>query len=91
MSEMIERVAAAIRESEAYWRSRDDEPDDGLAETLARAALKAMREPTEAMTAKACMVWPGHPAWEETKKEWREQIDIALDGTTKDSQITEQV
>lgn len=49
MSEMIERVAEAIRKSEAYWWNRDDEPDDGLAETLARAAIHEMREPTKAM------------------------------------------
>ena len=49
MSELIERVAEAIRTSEAYWWNRSDEPDDGLAETLARAAIEAMREPTAEM------------------------------------------
>jgi hypothetical protein len=38
----VERVAEAIRTSEAYWWNRSDEPDDGLAETLARAAIAAM-------------------------------------------------
>lgn len=46
---MLDRVAAAIRESEAYWWNRDDEPEDGLAETLARVAIAAMREPTGEM------------------------------------------
>lgn len=60
MSEMIERVARAIRK--AYhehhkmpmrdWDRIDDEPkDEWLA--MSRAAIGAMREPTEAMTKKA--------------------------------------
>lgn len=53
MSEMVKRVAEAIRKSEAYWWNRPDEPEDDLAETLARAAIEAMREPTEAMDAAA--------------------------------------
>lgn len=55
MTEMIERVAKAIREHEAYWWNRSDEPEDGLAETLARAAIEAMREPTEMMGAAGLM------------------------------------
>jgi transposase-like protein len=41
MSE-IEHVAEAIRQSEDYWWNREDEPEDGLAETLARVAIKAL-------------------------------------------------
>jgi hypothetical protein len=72
MSEMVDRVAAAIRESEAYWWNRDDEPDDGLAETLARAAIEAMREPTLAVLEAG----PSEPYMDIDV--WRAMIDEAL-------------
>ena len=40
MSELVERVAAAIAEHVGY---------DGMCGAIARAAIVAMREPTEAM------------------------------------------
>jgi hypothetical protein len=51
----LERVAEAIRESEVYWWNRDDEPDDGLAETLAQAAIKALDEHRAAEKRRNCM------------------------------------
>ena len=45
MNEMIERVTAAIEA--AIWAGLD--PDTPDSDALARAAIEAMREPTEAM------------------------------------------
>jgi hypothetical protein len=45
MSEMVERIAKAICAGDAWPRQAD------IARTLARAALEAMREPTNAMIA----------------------------------------
>lgn len=39
ISGLREKVVNAIRESEAYWWNRSDEPEDGLAETLEDAVL----------------------------------------------------
>lgn len=74
MSEMIERVARALHEKmceqdvNGYLAAQLD------AEGLARAAIEAMREPTEAMTASCgngeCAKWaPGA---------WANYIDTAL-------------
>jgi hypothetical protein len=53
MSEMVERVARAIeaaREANPYMWHPDTEPAR-MYESIARAAIEAMREPTEEMLA----------------------------------------
>lgn len=52
MSEMVERVAKAIFDRGSVLQKPWEEADDGHREfyrSLARAAIEAMREPTEAM------------------------------------------
>jgi hypothetical protein len=52
MSEMIERVTKAIEAAKMEWSSEDASADQWTApaDYLASAAVKAMREPTTAMT-----------------------------------------
>ncbi len=47
----VERVADAIRKSNAYWWDRPDEPEDGIAETLAKVAIAALRAPAHSSDA----------------------------------------
>jgi hypothetical protein len=79
MSEMVERVARAI------WALNEDTDchDYGLlaphakqrADDWARAAIKAMREPTEAMWKAKQPTWSlGRPMWDW----WKDMIDEAL-------------
>lgn len=84
MSEMIERVASAI------WALNDDTDcrvyDDlaphakAQADAMARAAIKAMREPTEAMVNAAML--PASEADREAYRPqhwiWEKMIDEAL-------------
>lgn len=74
MSEMVERVARAIEQHLMLSEYRREE-----ARNAARAAIKAMREPTEAMKADACV--PMRVAMslpEQHADTWREMIDAAL-------------
>jgi hypothetical protein len=66
MSEMVERVEAAIK---LAWFNGGDWPD------FARAAIEAMREPTEAML--AGFEVNGHPRGE-LVADWQYLIDRAL-------------
>lgn len=74
MSEMIDRVALAI--VDVVLSHHDPEP-----EVLARAAIKAMREPTEKMVEEGLNVLDiecinrGQPDLDDA---WRAMIDIAL-------------
>lgn len=83
MSEMVERVARAI--SPKTW---DDPVCGGLAKEAARAAIEAMREPTEAMmkAGEACdEMWdeftatPKHAA--SCEVHWQAMITAALSDT----------
>lgn len=76
MSEMVERVAQAIAGAlkQAYWEREEPTDDDHLA--AARAAIEAMREPTEAMWAKGTGARLDESP--STHKVWREMIDEAL-------------
>ena len=70
MSEMVERVAKAL----AREYDRDPETDNvglgtQLSTAMARAAIAAMREPTEAML---------YAGWQEDSSIWRAMIDAAL-------------
>jgi len=79
MSEIVERVARAVRQNK-FNRTRrhldafsEDSPPTENELDDARAAIAALREPTEAMTAAANRL--NHPRDEEV---WRTMIDEAL-------------
>ena len=73
MSEMLERVAKAINESEGVWAVVQPWEYD-----LARVAIKAMREPTEAM--KKAAQGPARTInIEHFESVWRKMIDAALE------------
>ena len=78
MSEMIERVAAALTQEFEPYRVFDE----GEAERLARAAIAAMREPTVGVARAANDAFPDAPG-ETTCSAlgsdlWRAMIDAAL-------------
>lgn len=90
MSEMIERVARALcAADELDWDAQangqtsgsgsDDEQQGYL--DKARAAIEAMREPTEAMTAKAWSMITSNLRYEEV---YRHLIDAALNPKRED-------
>lgn len=91
---MIERVARAIyaamaAPSEPYWGCLDEATKHGT-KRIARAAIKAMREPTEEMVdqaSEAIVQEYGKSDWEEAKDMaeglvadpiWHAMIDAAL-------------
>ena len=87
MSEMKARVAAALKAEFEPYRFFEE----GEAERLAEAAIRAMREPTEDMTERGMVAAiPVHfksefyPAYFPLKgaaaASWREMIDAAMDG-----------
>lgn len=76
MSEMVERVAKAICESSGQsWESAGDGYRE-ICDGFARAAIEAMREPTEDMQEAADMdrTYYGHIA----TNNWRAMISAAL-------------
>ena len=85
MNEMVDRLARAICDAEACQGLREPFPcdvcDKGGCVTLARAAIGAMREPTEAMIdAIADALMDGHdePTTGDCALIWRAGIDAAL-------------
>jgi hypothetical protein len=66
MNEMIARVANAIR----------NEGETATTEDKARAAIAAMREPTQPMALGS--VTDESPSWLANVKNWRVMIDLAL-------------
>lgn len=84
MSEMIERVARAIWASEytSPWPDGDGYPDDEyrlVARKQARAAIEAMREPTDAMKAVDGIHWGyGCHVCGGLTEGWQAMIDAAL-------------
>lgn len=81
MSEMIERVARAVSQSfhdEGYIEGVSDPAEWNEFLKAARAAIEAMREPTDRM------VWDGgtalHDKGEDTAGIWAAMIDAALGG-----------
>ena len=88
MTDMIEKVALAIMDAAKITPSRDqlDDPNDPIEGygLMAKAAIAAMREPTEAM-AKA-MLWAGvthgedKTEWRCFEDAWQAGIDAALEG-----------
>lgn len=84
MSEMVERVARAL-----YHAHSRNKPYDILQpefqrqyEKQARAAIEAMREPTEAMKNAMCEAGPdtnsGEFSWDDAATVWTSGIDAAL-------------
>ena len=72
MSEMVERVARAVQpiaDPGGHWTTCED---------IARAAIEAMREPTEGMI-QAGWTTNGYRG-DMTKAEWSAMIDAALAG-----------
>jgi len=73
MSEMIDRVAMALKQ---VWEAGDKNPEYG---ELARAAIEAMREPTEAMIQAAKNTDYGSDDFGAgPSTHWHEMIDAAL-------------
>lgn len=82
MSEMVERVAAAMVDADFdvdSWRHVDENMKDRL-RAMARAAIAAMREPTEAMVASGLAEnGRGAGTYEDyTLDAWQAMIDEAL-------------
>ncbi len=82
MSDMVERVAIAINES-VFGKAMDA---DERSRKMARAAIKAMREPTDRMVAEGEeTIFEDRPHAEEwqigaTREGYQAMIDAALDG-----------
>ena len=87
MSEMVERVARAIADAvydaikAALFETRENYVDQNWPKfaTDARAAIAAMREPTEAMAARGYDMYdPEHDSGPGPDEFWRAMIDEAL-------------
>jgi hypothetical protein len=75
-SEMVERVTEAITKAETEWL--DSDRSISLQEATARAAIAAMREPTEDMV-RAVYMPPGVASeGGDPEGYWRSMIDAAL-------------
>ena len=76
MSEMLNRVTAALNAAPSKWRKDGMVGDIGA--YMARAAIEAMREPTEHMILSGYKdeMCQGH----DTENAWRHMIDAALTG-----------
>ncbi len=68
MNEMVERIAVALL-------ANDDEVGAFSARILAKVAIEAMREPTDAMIA---AVMNAHDQHRTVAEEWQTMIDTAL-------------
>lgn len=84
MSEMIERVARRLHSADMVWNEVDwerlREPQVSAFTRSARAAIQAMREPTEAMERVALIPDPdGSGLWSNVSFIWERMIDAALD------------
>jgi len=71
MSEMVERVAKAIKESKRQGETI-------TYEEAARAAIAAMREATDDMVWSAKSTDEGPNGWDGVRENWRAMIDEAL-------------
>lgn len=76
-SDMVERVAKAIDVAFIEWKDTPGTPPMPWNETLARAAIEAMREPTTAMLHASTMQVP---TWDNdaSRRKWQAMIDAAL-------------
>jgi hypothetical protein len=82
MSEMVERVAIAIESARNEFFERGGKGCGSISEFQARAAIEAMREPTEAMSARADAIdsrgVDDEPINPEADYAYRAMIDEAL-------------
>ncbi len=74
-SEMIQRVAMAMTVADLEWGNVRQTEEPAPMDVLARAAIEAMREPTEAML-KA--FYGDTPVEQWLGNDWRDMIDAAL-------------
>lgn len=75
MSEMVERVKAAIAEKFAPAVDMRAPYAKVMIDLAARAAIEAMREPTEEMSVEGCYALLGNPSLNDI---WHPMIDAAL-------------
>lgn len=75
MSEMIDRAARAVK-ARASEIAAADESEDWFAEQYARAALQAIREPSEAMVEAGGLA--GDLPMRAAIETWRAMINVAL-------------
>jgi hypothetical protein len=75
MSEMVERAAAVV----SQWMPVDVTLTGTQEKAIARAVIRAMREPTEAMTLPGAEQLPDYePGCDHAASCWRAMIDAAL-------------
>jgi hypothetical protein len=81
MSEMVERVAKAIGKTKRMRTGTSDSDVNVIWFQLARAAIGAMREPTDeilrALLTSSPSLWPTTTAFEQAREAWRRAIDAA--------------
>lgn len=81
MSEMIERAARAAGDVYERYGQHGDlrafRPKPELLEAMVRAAVSAMREPTEKMLAASAREWDGRMSYRSSGA-WQAMIDEAL-------------
>lgn len=68
MSEMVERVARAIQDKACIYECTPGDPIEAWAMESARAAIEAMREPTDAMAAAATFAVQSHSSARDADK-----------------------
>ena len=81
MSEMVERIAIAVCEADGCLWSEATDLDKGLYRDTARAAIAAMREPTDAMIGQGygyAISYEDEGVVESPSEVWRAMIDEAL-------------
>lgn len=78
MSKMLERTIEAIRLAEKAWWDANDDPAENLQETLARAAMEAIREPTENMCFEGAKIGGQECSMGDARHIWVAMIDAAL-------------
>jgi len=79
MSEMVERVAEAMNRSEVDWR----DIDEASVTCLARAAIAAMRLPTQEMVKAGALATRKILDWDRSAtatRVWQSMIDATLAG-----------
>lgn len=83
MSDMIERVARALRGFEAAWLLETgcvNPMGKAYEHGKARAAIAALREPSEAMMQAGCP----DPVWHDNEKDFRRHWQAAIDAVLKE-------
>lgn len=81
-SEMVEQVARAIKRARALPGTNPVARLSDVDRRAARAAIEAMREPTEAMLDAACQADGSRRPNPEALIHWQAMIDTALEGNS---------